>query len=164
MEDIRDKSLKKAMEWAKIYSMPEQLKPNTKRIWAMAFIEVAKFDCSTSFCVAENDGEGNPHILRDFGSCSKIVSINGIYPYDYLKKSDMPDIKKPSEVVFYLVAHGHDQDNIMALISDKKEDGTDKTEEELTNDIDTLQKLIVKTALIEYNKKMEEVRNEKERN
>lgn len=160
IETIKEISLKRAMEKAKVYQMPKPL-AQTTRIWAKAFVEVTKWDCSTSYCIAENDGDGNPHILYDFGNCSKIVKIDEVYPYDFINKRDIPDIKKPSDVAIYLIGHGIPKDEVMKLLTPKNEDGTDKPEEEIRENLDKVQKLIFKVAIIEYNKNKEiEAENE----
>lgn len=141
-----------ALNWAKISLMPDKLSKRSKKIWIMAIVSVVKKDGSRNFAVAKNDGYGNPQMVKDFGNSAVVAYYKDIYPYDYVTEECTPVLRNQKDILTYIGSHGFKEEVIEALMSDKKSDGTAKTEEEKTADTNELKRMkeysFIKDALV----------------
>lgn len=134
-----------ALNYAKLSELPAEYKKNNSKIWIKAIVRVLKNNGRYSYCLAENHYD-DIRIIKDFGASYGIVSIDAIYPIKYLDSAQMPDLRKQSDCVFYLVKHGEDENSMKQLLAKEKEDGTPKTKEELADDKQKIKNMILKYA------------------
>ena len=71
----------------------------------------------------------------------------GIYPYNYLNDNYSPDLRNKNDIVSYLSVNGIDKEYVSQLLSTKKQDGSDKTDEEKKSDKAIVKKLVVRIAV-----------------
>ena len=148
MESISEQiSLSEALSESHVVSLPKEWE-NKNMQWALAIVKVRKNNMSTNYAIAENDGSGRPIIIKDFGFSAKIVQIISIHPYAMLTNNYTPDLRNKQDMKRYLLANGHDEDEITNLFSLKKEDGEDKSEEEKSFDRELIKKMIVRAAVV----------------
>lgn len=94
MNNIKEVSLKKALETASLRDLPLPWK-ESKGFWIDAVLLVRKQTLDTNYVLATRDGRGVIHYVQDFGRMSQIIGVLGIYPYLYLdnKFVDIDDEK-----------------------------------------------------------------------
>ena len=61
--------------------IPKAIGANYKKRWIKAIVKVRKYNGLESYCIAVNDGDGKPRIIRDFGPTSIIADVISIHPY-----------------------------------------------------------------------------------
>lgn len=148
MESISEQiSLTEALSEARVPVLPNEW-TNKSIHWAMAIVKVRKNNMKVNYAIAENDGEDNPIIVKDFGSSAKIVEILEIHPYAHLNDFYMPDLRNKQDITKYLVANRVSEKYISNLLSTKKEDGSEKSEEEKKTDRSLIKKMVVRSAVI----------------
>lgn len=139
-----EKTLTDALMSAGLSSLPKEGSDN---LWIKAIVEVKKCDNSSNYAIAVNNVDGKPNIVQDFGNMARIVSIGKIYPYYIMPKSAIPDLRNRQDITSYLESMGvSTAEETAKLFSKKKEDGTDKTTEEIKADKDTIKNLVLQTA------------------
>lgn len=136
-----------ALNHAGIHSLPSEWKPSDGTVWVKAIVRVLKVNGQHSYCFADNaDGTGKPRVTRDFGKSVAIADVVGIYPVSYLDGSRLPDLRKQSDCVDYLVSHGEDRDEIKALLA-KDVNSVLKDTKKAAQDKDRVKALIIKYAI-----------------
>lgn len=147
MESISEQiSLTEALSEVRLTELPKEWEDKSVH-WSSAIVRVRKNNLQINYVIAENDGEDNPLVIRDFGTSAKIVEILGIYPYRYLSDSYAPDLRNKSDILSYLSANGVDEAYVSQLLSTKKKDGCDKTDEEKKADKAIVKKMIVRISV-----------------
>lgn len=137
-------TLTDALNCAGLSSLPKEA---TDNLWMKAIVKVTKCDNSQNYAIAVNNTKGNPSIVRDFGNMARIVRIENIYPYYVLPKSAIPNLRNKQDIATYLNSTvGIGEEDVLQKLSRKKEDGTDKTAEELKADKDEIESLVMKVA------------------
>lgn len=101
-KDILRESLIDALSWASLRELPE--KDNGENIWIRALALVSKRDGSKAYVALVKGKNGEDRIIRDFGSVSMIVKIEGVYAFEYLDSSYLPtfDSKKKEDKIKWL--------------------------------------------------------------
>ena len=147
MESLSEQiSLTDALSEARLPELPKEWE-NKSIHWASAIVRVRKNNLRINYALAENDGEDNPLVVKDFGSSAKIVEVLGIYPYNYLNDNYSPDLRNKNDIVSYLSVNGIDKEYVSQLLSTKKQDGSDKTDEEKKSDKAIEKKIVVRIAV-----------------
>ena len=147
MESISEQiSLTEALSEVRLTELPKEWEDKSVH-WSSAIVRVRKNNLRINYALAENDGEDNPLVVKDFGSSAKIVEVLGIYPYNYLNDNYSPDLRNKNDIVSYLSVNGIDKEYVSQLLSTKKQDGSDKTDEEKKSDKDIVKKLVVRIAV-----------------
>lgn len=118
-----------------------------KKIWLRAIVKVTKCDNSKNYAVAENDGNNNPHIIRDFGNSAKITQIDAIYPTYYISENQKPDLRNKTDICSFLSHAGYDKNNIEMLLSNTDEEGNEKTLDQKKQDKDYVKSLVDKVSI-----------------
>lgn len=99
-----------ALSWASLRSLPKE---DTKElVWVKALAKVQKRDGSTSFVAMKKDKDGNPTIIKDFGTPSAIVEITSTHPYHFLETTRVPHFKtrEKKERIDWLKNYAYDED------------------------------------------------------
>lgn len=65
----------KDIRWA---DLPKAIDTNYKDTWLKAIVKVRRTNGEESFCLAVNDGNGNPRFIRDYGATSIIAEVVSI--------------------------------------------------------------------------------------
>lgn len=147
---LNEFTLTDALMEARIAELPEEFVPgeDNGKTWVKAIVLVTKNNCSQNYAVAVNDGEGNPYVVKDFGSVASIVRVDKIYPFVYLAPHDIPDLRNKREIVAFLSQIGHPESETMQMLSRTHEDGTDKTKEEIDNDRAEVKRRIMRYSIV----------------
>lgn len=148
MESLSEQmSLIEALSEARIPTLPNEW-TNKNIHWSRAIVKVRKNNMRTNYAIAENDGEDKPIIVKDFGSSAQIVEILELRPYEYLNDFYVPDLRNKQDITNYLIVNGIDEKYILGLLSTKKNDGSEKSEEEKKADRSLIKKMVVRFAVI----------------
>lgn len=129
----------KAIGWP---DLPNPIDANYKKRWIKAIVKVRKYNGSESYCIAVNDGNGKPHIIKDFGPTSIISNVISIHPYEETSKKLIPWFRTDRQIVSYLTKSDYDASEITALLS---KDG--KTPEQIKRDRDIVNGYIEQVAI-----------------
>lgn len=144
MSSRLDMTLSDAMACAGLTKLPKEA---TDNLWMKAVVKVTKCDNSENYAIALNTINGKPSVIRDFGNMAKITSIDNIYPYYVMPKGAMPNLRNKQDIATYLsVMTDMTSDDVLQKLSRKKEDGTDKTEEEIKANKDEIEALVTRAA------------------
>lgn len=84
--DIKEESLKKALNATRIPELPKQDKGGDGKYWLEAIVLVRKRDCSLSYAIAKRGTDGKIFYTSDFGTMSPIIGLVSIHPYEYLNR------------------------------------------------------------------------------
>lgn len=149
MESLSEQiSLTEALSEARIPTLPNEW-TNKNIHWARAIVKVRKINMKVNYAIAENDGEDKPIIVKDFGSSAKIVEILEIHPYAHLNDFYMPDLRNKQDITKYLTVNGVNEQYVLELLSTKKSDGSDKSDEEKKEDRSLIKKMVIRFAVID---------------
>ena len=106
MGKIKELSLMKCLSDCGVRELPEEDKGEL--VWVKAIGLVAKRDTTHSYVSLVRGEDGEPRIVKDFGTISSIVGIESIHPYEYLSSRFMPKFKndtRKDERVAWLSAY-----------------------------------------------------------
>lgn len=90
MEDIKDKSLRLALEGSGCTELPKSRNNDDDGFWIKAIVLVRKSNFTTSYAMAERRGDGCINYTRDFGDMSPIMGLISVHPYLYLDERLIP--------------------------------------------------------------------------
>ena len=130
MRTTEQSSLVDALNECQVTELPNELSDDLG-IWLVAIIKVRKCNGKVSYAKAVNDGYGNPKIIKDFGSIAAIVSIDKIYPIEYLRKSAIPRMKDAKQFITYLSLHGEDREKVASMLPEEAHGNIVKANKEL---------------------------------
>lgn len=105
----------KAIGWP---DLPQPIGAGYKKTWIKAVVKVRKYSGVESYCLAVNDGGGNPRIIRDFGPTAIIAEVLSIHPYEETASQRIiPRFVSDEQRVKYLRKFGYKAAEIAALLS-----------------------------------------------
>ena len=141
-------TLTQALSEARVTALPKPYSKKSDRIWLKAIVHVIKCDNSRNFAIAVNDGAGNPVIIKDFGKTSRIVKIDGLYPFLAMSPAGIPNLQTQNEIISYLSGfYKNSEYELENLLSDTNTDGSPKTEEQKKNDREEVKKKVYHVAI-----------------
>lgn len=146
MNNIEEDSLTEALSYAKLNCLPNEWEERGG-VWTKAVVHVLKVNTTKNYAIAVNDGTGNPSIVKDFGSTSRIVLVDKIYPFYYLDSSYQPDLRNKADIINYLSNNGFQESDIKQLLSNKRKDGQEKTDDEKKSDREIVKKYVIKISV-----------------
>lgn len=130
----------KAIGWP---DLPKPIGAGYDKTWIKAIVKVRKYSGVESYCLAVNDGQGKPRIVRDFGPTAIIAEILSIHPYEETASQRIiPRFTNDEQIVKYLHKFGHKDAVIAALLSTEN-----KTSEQIEADRAQVNDLIEQAAL-----------------
>lgn len=91
MEKNLEKSLIDALSYCDLRDLPK--KDDKEFVWLKSLALVSKSDGTKSYALAIKDKNGNPKIVKDFGTVSAIRQVIEYYPFCMLDASFMPMFK-----------------------------------------------------------------------
>ena len=141
-----EESLTEALAYAKLTKLPNEWE-DRGGVWTKAVVLVTKTNTKKNYAIAVNYGDNKPSIVKDFGDVCMIAKVEHIYPYYYLDDSYNPDLRNKNDIINYLSCNGFDENYIKGLLSNKKLDGQDKTDEEKKSDKGKVKGFVVQTAI-----------------
>lgn len=104
----------KVIGWA---DLPLPIDASYKKKWIKAVVKVRKLSGHESFCLAVNDGNDKPRIIRDFGPTSIITDIISVHPYEEIDRNPVPRFTSDEQIVKYLYKKGFKEDVTLPLLS-----------------------------------------------
>lgn len=126
-------SLEEALLTARLGDMPPAINEQYNKHWLKAIVKVRRSNGETGCCLAVNDGNGKPRIVRDFQPTAIIIEIVSIHPYEEAVGNIIPHFKNDAQVVKYLCKSGYDHEEVDRLIALEG-----KSEEQIKTDRDIL--------------------------
>lgn len=91
MEKNLEKSLIDALSYCDLRDLPK--KDDKEFVWLKSLALVSKSDGTKSYALSIKDENGNPKIVKDFGTVSAIRQIIEYYPFCMLDSTHMPTFK-----------------------------------------------------------------------
>lgn len=89
MENIKDKSLRQALECSGCLELPKS-NNDGDGFWIRAIVLVRKRNCTSNYALAERRGDGCIIYTRDFGDMSPITGLLSVHPYLFLDERLIP--------------------------------------------------------------------------
>jgi len=103
---IDKKTLNDALEYACFPSPPDL--NDESRIWIKAIVLIKKINNISNYGIAKRDEYGKIRIIKDFGPSVKIIGIEDLRPYCYLKPKYIGEFKNKTDIINYLVSNNPD--------------------------------------------------------
>lgn len=91
MDKNLEKSLIDALSYCDLRDLPK--KDDKEFVWLKSIALVSKSDGTKSYVLVIKDENGNPRIVKDFGTVSAIRQVIEYYPFCLLDASFMPTFK-----------------------------------------------------------------------
>ena len=112
------KDLMEVLQYCKLSTLPK--KDNGEYVWLKAVARIRKRDGSRAFAILAKDEEGNPKVVKDFGSISPIASIDDVYPYLIMDSKMLPEFttKTREERIKWLNRNGVNNDMSLCTIKE----------------------------------------------
>lgn len=129
----------KAIGWP---DLPKAIGEGYKKKWIKAIVKVRKYSGVESYCLAVNDGNDQPRIIRDFGPTAIIAEVLSIHPYEETGKNIIPRFTSDEQVFKYLKKNGYNPEELTLLLS-----AEDKTPEQIEADRAQLKGYIEQVAV-----------------
>lgn len=133
--------LEEALRIAQLGDLPPAIDDAYKRHWLKAIVKIQRSNGETGYCLAVNDGNNKPRIIRDFNPTGIIIRILSIHPYEETERNIIPRFANDEQVVKYLCKNGFKRDEIVYLL---KTEG--KTDEQVNADKEILKSYIMQVA------------------
>lgn len=143
--DALQYSLEQSLSVAKVTELPSVY--DGDKYWIFAIVLLQKVDMSKNYAVAENDGRGNPTIVKDFGHPAKIAKILEIRPFLIAGDEILPDLKNRAHIKNYLRSNGMDDAEVDNLFSKKRPNGEAKSDEEIKDDNEAIYENVLRFAI-----------------
>lgn len=122
--NIKEQSLKDALNEIKLDELPKQFKESGGEFWLKAVVLVKKQDTTLSYALAERNAEGRIDYTKDFGTMSPIAGLISIHPYVLLDRERFIDstltIEGKKEKL--VEALGKDMESIINTMSEAEVD------------------------------------------
>lgn len=131
-----------ALSEAKLTALPDEYVGGSDRMWIKAIVKVRKCTGIACYAIAVNNGDNTPGIIRDFGSPAAIVRVENIYPYLWVDKAALPDLRNKQDIIDYLSDSGYNADDIAKMLSTKMPDGSQKSTECQKKDKEIVKKFV----------------------
>lgn len=113
----KDVTLQSALQDFGIRELPKEWKPESNVVFLNGIALVRKVGGIQEYCRFVNNGFGLPAITKDYGTCAAIVSIDAIYPVEYVEKKFVPDLRSNKAIIAFLSKNGHNENVISQLLS-----------------------------------------------
>lgn len=97
--------------------LPQAIGKGYKKTWIKAIVKVRKYSGAESYCLAVNDGNDKPRIIRDFGPAAIIAEVLSIHPYEESEKNIIPRFKSDEQIFKYLTKGNFKAEEIAPLLS-----------------------------------------------
>lgn len=149
-----NKGLEEALRYAKVADLPPEINDAYKKHWVRAIVKVLRSNGDTGYCLAINDGQNKPKIVRDVAPTGMILRVLSIHPYEDYTRNIIPRFANDEQVVKYLCKSDFKRSDIEKLISKE-----DKTQEQIKADRELIKGYIERVAnkqagLLEETKKI----------
>ena len=82
--------LEEALRIAQLGDLPPAIDDAYKRHWLKAIVKIQRSNGEIGYCLAVNDGNNKPRIIRDFNPTGIIIRILSIHPYEETERHIMP--------------------------------------------------------------------------
>lgn len=143
--DLLQYSMEQSLKFAKATKLPETY--NGERYWLFAIVLVQKVDMSKNYAVAENNGDGSPCVVRDYGHPAQIAKILEIRPFLIAGDEILPDFRSKIHIKNYLHSNNIFDERIERLFDKKHQDGTPKTDEEIKSDNEEIFRIVLRLSI-----------------
>lgn len=143
-----ENTFQQALSEARVTELPKPYSKKSDRIWLKAIVHVIKCDNSRNYAIAVNDGTGNPIIVKDFGKTSKIVKVDGLYPFLAMGPSGIPNLQTQNEIIAFLSGfYKNSEREVEQMLSNANADGSEKTDEQKKADREEIKKRVYYAAI-----------------
>lgn len=138
----KEESLQLALQKTGLRKLPKAMKQDGTQTFLSAIVLTRRSNGTEAYAYAENDGDGKPHIKKDFGPCVTIASIEEVYPVQILDKKVIPDLRSDKQIMEYLSKGGYERSEIETLLS-----RADKTSEQINSDRNKVKQYVTRVAI-----------------
>lgn len=133
--------LEEALRIAQLGDLPPAIDDAYKRHWLKAIVNIQRSNGEIGYCLAVNDGNNKPRIIRDFNPTGIIVRVLSVHPYEESDRDIVPRFVNNEQILKYLCKYGYQRSELTALIT---KDG--KTAEQINADNELIKGYIRQVA------------------
>lgn len=135
-------TLETALRVAQLGDLPPAIDDVYKKHWLKAIVKIQRSNGETGYCLAVNDGNNKPRIIRDFNPTGIIVRVLSVHPYEETTRNIIPFFNTEAQVVKYLCKSDFKRPEIEALLSKEG-----KTPEQINADNEVIKGYIRQVAM-----------------
>ena len=110
-------TLESALRVAQIGDLPLAIDETYKKHWLKAIVKIQRSNGETGYCLAVNDGNNKPRIIRDFNPTGIIVRVLSVHPYEESTRNIIPFFNTEEQVIKYLCKSDFKRSEVEALLS-----------------------------------------------
>ena len=134
--------LEEALRVAQIGDLPPAIDETYKRHWLKAIVKIQRSNGEIGYCLAVNDGNDKPRIIRDINPTGVIVKILSVHPYEESTRNIIPFFNTQEQVIKYLCKGDFRRPEIEALLATEG-----KTPEQINADNEVIKDYIRQVAV-----------------
>lgn len=135
-------TLETALRVAQIGDLPPAIDDTYKKHWLKAIVKIQRSNGEIGYCLAVNDGNNKPRIIRDFNPTGIIVRVLSVHPYEESTRNIIPFFNTEEQVIKYLCKSDFKREEIIPLV---KTEG--KTLEQINADNELIKGYIRQVAM-----------------
>lgn len=109
--------LEEALRVAQTGDLPLAIDETYKKHWLKAIVKIQRSNGETGYCLAVNDGNDKPRIIRDFNPTGIIIRVLSVHPYEESTRNIIPFFNTEEQVIKYLCKGDFRRPEIEALLT-----------------------------------------------
>lgn len=116
--------LEEALRIAQLGDLPPAVDGTYKNYWLKAIAKVQRANGEMGYCIAVNDGDNSPRIIRDLAPNGIILKVLAIYPYEESSRNIIPRFSNDEQILKYLCKYGYKREEIVRLMNMEGKDAS----------------------------------------
>lgn len=139
---MMNNTLETALRVAQLGDLPPAIDDAYKKHWLKAIVKIQRSNGEIGYCLAVNDGNNKPRIIRDFNPTGIIVRVLSVHPYEESTRNIIPSFRSDEQILNYFRKTDFKREEIESLLSKEG-----KTSEQIKADRELLNSYITQVAI-----------------
>lgn len=112
-------SLTQMLLEAKIPTLPQE--NDESKVWTLAIVKILRNTGVSDYVIAQHDyfSWNEINVKSEMANVGIPKQVLGIYPYDYLNSSDVPDVKDKQDIVTFLARVTHEDEEYLSGLTNE---------------------------------------------
>lgn len=110
-------SLETALRVTQLADLPPAIDEKYSKHWMKAIAKVQRSNGDVGYCLAVNNGDDQPKIIRDFNPTGVIIKILSIHPYVGTTRKIVPHFINDAQIIKYLCKSDFNRADVEPLLA-----------------------------------------------